>query len=70
MILLGMIFDKGDNKVVIPYYLYRYTTPENKAVFHFITPYNPFNITKEYQVQADSLYNFMYRGFKEWFETV
>jgi hypothetical protein len=38
LIQLGMIFDKGVNKVTIPHYLYRYTaTYKNKPNFYLLT---------------------------------
>lgn len=69
MIFIGMIFDKGDNKVVIPYYLYRYTTPWNKAGFFLSTPYDT-AYGVEVETTAEKFYLALPGAYTEWFETV
>lgn len=68
MILIGMLFDKGDNKVVIPYYLYRWTTANNTSNFYLYTTYD--NMIHGVDVPADLFHDTMRGSFKEWFETI
>lgn len=65
-----MIFDKGDNKVSIPYYLYRWVI-ENKAGFYLCSPYDPTNGSAiEIDASTDELYLALPGAYKEWFESV
>lgn len=69
MILIGMIFDKGDNKVTIPYYLYRYTTPWKKVGFLLSTPYD-MSCGIEIKTTTEEFHRALPGAYKEWFESV